>query len=227
MLRLLVVLLRGLRSALRSHADLALENLALRQQLAAFAHSGRRPRIVATDRLFWIALSRLWSRWSDALVFVKPETVIRWHRTGFRRYWRWISRHRASGRPTLDPAIRDLIRTMVRDNLTWGAPRIHGELVMLGFDVSERTVSRYMPRRRPRPDAVQRWLVFLNNPRDAVAAMDFFVVPTVTFRVLYVWFAIGHARRRILHFDVTAHPAAAWVIQQLREAFPATPCCAT
>ena len=188
MLRLLVVLLRGLRSALRSHADLALENLALRQQLAAFAHSGRRPRIVAADRLFWIARSRLWSRWSDALVFVKPETVLRWHRAGFRRYWTWLSRHRRRGRPSIDGEVRALIRRMATENPTWGAPRIHGELRMLGFAVSERTVSRYMPRRRPRPDAVQRWLVFLRNHRDAVGAMDFFVVPTVTFRVLYVWF---------------------------------------
>ena len=131
----------------------------LRQELTSFASTRRRPRITAADRFFWVTLRRIWSRWLDVPVIVKPETVIRWHRTGFRCYWRWISRHRASGRPTLDPAIRDLIRTMVRDNPTWGAPRIHGELVMLGFDVSERTVSRYMPRRRPRPDAVQRWLV--------------------------------------------------------------------
>jgi putative transposase len=124
------------------------------------------------------------------------------------------------GRPRIDPDIRDLIRRMVADNPTWGAPRIHGELVMLGFDVSERTVSRYMPRRRPRPDAVQRWLMFLRNHRDVIAAMDFFVVPTVTFRIWYVWFVIGHGRRRILHFELTDHPAAAWVVQRLREAFP-------
>jgi putative transposase len=109
---------------------------------------------------------------------------------------------------------------MAIENPTWGAPRIHGELRMLGFDVSERTVSRYLPRRPPQPDAVHRWLTFLRNHRDAIAAMDFFVVPTVSFRVLYVWFVMGHSRRRILHFNITAHPAAAWVIQQLREAFP-------
>jgi putative transposase len=113
-----------------------------------------------------------------------------------------------------------LIRRMARENPTWGAPRIHGELLMLGLDVSERTVSRYLLRRRPRPDSVASWLTFLKNHRDGLAAMDFFTVPTMTFRVVYGWFAIGHARRRILHFDVTAHPSSAWVIQQLREAFP-------
>jgi len=110
--------------------------------------------------------------------------------------------------------------TNATENPTWGAPRIHGELRLLGITVSERTVSRYMPRRPPQPDAAQRWRTFLRNHRDAIAAMDFFVVPTVTLRLVYVWFVIGHDRRRLLHFDVTANPAAAWVIQQLREAFP-------
>jgi len=113
-----------------------------------------------------------------------------------------------------------LIRRIALENPTWGAPRIHGELRMLGFDVSERTISRYLPRRPPQPDAVQRWLTFLHNHRDAIAAMDLFVVPTATFRVLYVWFALDHARRRVTHFDITDHPGSAWVIQQLREAFP-------
>ncbi len=218
MLRLLLVLLCGLRSALRSHADLTLENLALRQQLASFASATRRPRISGADRWFWITLRRLWSRWLDVLVFVKPETVIRWHRAGFRRYWAWLSRHRRRGRPPIDAEVRALIRRMATENPSWGAPRIHGELVMLGFDVSERTVSRYLPRRPLRLDAVQRWLVFLRNHRDALAAMDFVVVPTVTFRILYVWFAIEHGR--LLRFAVTDHPAANWVIQRLREAFP-------
>ncbi len=205
MMGLHLVLLGGLRSALRSHTNLALEDLALRQQLAAFARSNCRPRIRATDRLLWIALRRLWSRWSDVLVFVKPETVIRWHGAGFRRYWTWLSRYRHRGRPSMDGELRALIRRMATENATWGAPRIHGELLMLGFDVSERTVSRYMPRRPLRPDAVQGWLIFLRNHRDAIAAMDSFVVPTVTFRVLYVWFALEHGRRRIHHFGITDH----------------------
>ncbi len=182
MTRLILQLLGALRSAFRGRAALVLENLALRQQLAAFAHDRRRPRVTPADRWFWIALRRVWSRGSDVLVFVKPETVIRWHRAGFRPYGTWLSRRRAVGRPTIDPAIRDLIRRMVADNPMWGAPRIHGELRMLGFDVSERTVSRCLPRRPPPLDAVRRWLVFLRNHRDAIAAMDFCTVPTVTFR---------------------------------------------
>jgi hypothetical protein len=123
MLRLLLALLRGLHSALRSHADLVLENVALRQQLSAFAHGGRRPRIATVDRLFWIALRRLWSRWVDLLVFVRPETVVRWHRAGVRRYWTWLSRHRHRGRPSTNGEVRALIRRMATENLTWGAPR--------------------------------------------------------------------------------------------------------
>ncbi len=221
MLIFLALFLRGLRAAFRTRADLVVENLALRQQLAIYARSGRRPRVVDADRRFWIALRRLWSRWADVLVFVKPETVIRWHRDGFRRYWARLSRRgRKPGRPPIGRELRGLIQRIALDNPTWGAPRIHGELRMLGFDVSERTVSRYLPRRPPQPDAVQRWLTFLRNHRDAIAAMDFFVVPTATFRVLYVWFAIEHARRRVVHFDVTDRPSAVWVAQQLREAFP-------
>ena len=220
MLQLLAALLGGLRVVFRARADLVLEDLALRQQLAAFVHGGRRPRVTAADRWFWCTLRWLWSRWSDVLVFVKPETVVRWHRAGFRRYWKWLSRRHRQGRPSVDGRIRDLIRRMAAENPTWGAPRLHGELRLLGLDVSERTVSRYMPRRRPQLDVIQRWVTFLRNHRDAIAAMDFFTVPTASFRVLYVWFAIGHGRRLILHFDVTAHPAAGWVVQQIRETFP-------
>jgi putative transposase len=176
--------------------------------------------MATADRWFWIALCRLWSRWANVLLFVNPETVMRWHRAGFRLYWTWFSRRRAAGRPTIDPTIRRPIRRMATENPTWGAPRIHGELRMLGIDVSERTVSRYLPRRPLRPDAAQRWLVFLRNHRDGIAAMDFFVVPTVTFRLAFIWFAMDHGRRRILHFEITDHPATAWVVQQLREAFP-------
>jgi transposase InsO family protein len=153
-------------------------------------------------------------------VFVKPETVVRWHRAGFRLYWNWRSRGGRRGRPRAAAEVRALVRRLATENPTWGAPRVHGELRMLGVEVSERTVSRLMPRRAPKPEVVQRWMAFLRNHRDAIAAMDFFVVPTVTFRVLYVWFVIEHGRRRIVHFHVTDQPDAAWVVQQLREAFP-------
>jgi transposase InsO family protein len=175
--------------------------------------------VTAVDRWFWLALRRCWSRWTEVLLFVKPETVVRWHRAGFRRYWTWLSRRGRRGRPRTGESLRALIRRMATENAGWAAPKIHGELSMLGFVLSERTVSRYMPRTPANPDAIKRWLTFLRNHRGAIAAMDFFVVPTVTFRVVYAWFAIDHARRRILHFDVTDQPTAAWVVQQLREAF--------
>src|SRR6185295_17091451 len=168
---------------------------------------------------FWIVLCRLWTRWTEVLVFVKPETVVRWHRAGFRRYWNWFSRRRR-GRPRVAAEVRALVRRLATENPTWGAPRVHGELRMLGFEISERTVSRLMPRRAPSPESAQRWMTFLRNHRDAIAAMDFFVVRTLTFQVLYIWFAIQHGRRRIVHCHVTDHPDAAWVVQQLREAFP-------
>ena len=193
--------------------------LALRQQVAVLAASGRRPRITAVDRWFWLALRRWWSRWTEVLVFVKPATVVRWHRAGFRRYWTWLSRRGRRGRPRKGESLRALIRRMATENVGWGAPKIHGELLMLGFVVSERTVSRYLPRKPASPEAIKRWLTFLRNHRGAIAAMDFFVVPTVTFRLVYVWFAIDHARRRILHVDATDQPTSAWVVQQLRETF--------
>jgi hypothetical protein len=214
------MLLGVLRSACRSHADLMLENAALRHQLGVLTRTGRRPRVTAADRWFWVVLHRIWRRWSEVLVIVKPETVVRWHRAGFRLYWNWLSRRGRRGRPRPDAELRALVRRLATENPTWGAPRVHGELRMLGFEVSERTVSRLMPRRAPNPESAQRWMTFLRNHRDAIAAMDFFVVRTLTFRVLYIWFAIQHGRRRIVHFQVTDHPEAAWVAQQLREAFP-------
>ena len=155
---------------------------------------------------------------------VSPATVVRWHRAGFLLYWGFISRVRKRvGRRPVTKDIRELIFRMVAENPTWRAPRIHGELLMLGFEVSERSVSRWM-RRAPRsPDSARLWLSFLRNHREAIAAMDFFSVPTVTFNVLYVFFIIGHDRRRILHVNVTRHPTSAWIVQQLREAFPYEP----
>ena len=219
MIRIVLLLVDTVRALVRSRSDLVLENLALRQQVATLAARGGRPRIAMVDRWFWIALRRCWSRWTEVLVFVKPETVVRWHRAGFRRYWTWLSRRGRRGRPRTKESLRALIWRMATENAGWGAPKIHGELRMLGFVVSERTVSRYLPRKPARPDAIKRWLAFLCNHRGAIAAMDFFVVPTVTFRVVYAWFAIDHARRRILHVDVTDQPTAAWVVQQLRETF--------
>jgi len=166
-------------------------------------------------------LRRFWSGWKQALVIVQPETVVQWHRAGFKLYWKWISRkHVRVGRKPTSLEIRKLIFRMVAENRTWGAPRIHGELKMLGFDISERTVLRWM-RKVPRdPEPAKRWAAFLSNHREAIAAIDSFSVPTLAFGVLYCFFVISHHRRCILHCNVTRHPTTAWVAQQLREAFP-------
>jgi putative transposase len=219
MLRLLTVSIAALLSGLRSRRELILENLALRQQLATVLQK-RRPRIGPADRAFWVVLRRLWSRWSDAVVIVKPETVIGWHRAGFALSWKWLSRRgRLPGRPAVGREVRDLVRRMASEN-GWGATRIHGELLKLGFTLSERTVSRYLRQHGRWPERRQSWLTFLRNHREVLVAMDFFVVPTATFRLLYVWFAIRHSRREIVHWSVTETPTAPWVVQQLWEAFP-------
>jgi putative transposase len=198
-----------------------LENLALRQQLAALAARQPRPRLSGHDRLFWVILRRFWSDWRGALVIVQRETVVGWHRAGFKLYWKWISRaHARAGRKPTAKALRELIFRMVVENSTWGAPRIHGELKMLGYEISERTVQRWMRKAPRNAEPARRWAAFLSNHREAIAAMDFFTVPTVTFGVLYGFFVIAHERRRILHFNVTRQPTSAWVVQQLREAFP-------
>jgi putative transposase len=219
MLRLLVALLPTLRSAMRSRRDLVVENLALRQQLATLS-ARRHPHIRPADRLFWIVLRRLWSGWAETLTIVRPDTVAGWHRAGFRIYWNWLSRRgERSGRPPLPREVRALIRRMATEN-PWGAPRIHGELLRLGFDVSERSVSRYLRSLPGTPRANPTWTTFLRNHRNGIAAMDFFTVPTAMFRVLHVFLVIRHGRRDVVRCTVTTSPTAAWVAQQLREAFP-------
>ena len=214
-----------LRAFLLRRHNLALEAAALRQQLAVFKRKQPRPKLDRLDRLFWIVLRRLWPGWAEALIMVKPETVVAWHRSGFHLFWRWRSRLRRRGRPKMSPEIRQLIRRMKTENSTWGAPRIHGELLQLGFEISEPTVSRYLRRLKRHCDAgkARRWLAFLNNHREVIAAFDFFTVPSLTFRTLYCFFVIEHKRRRILHFNVTPHPNSDWIVQQLREALP-LPC---
>jgi len=214
----LTILFHSLRALGRSRSDLLLENVALRQQINALIQAKPLPRLQPEERMLWVALRRTWSRWQDALLVVQPETVVAWHRKAFRRYWTTLSR--GPGRPRLDAEVRQLVVWMASENASWGAPRIHGELAKLGFNVSERTVSRYLPRIRPGRGVLREWGTFLRKNPEALAAMDFFTVPTVTFRILTVWFLIHHGRRKIVHFDITEHPTAVWVIQQLREAFP-------
>jgi len=220
MLRFILDLVTAVRVFFLCRTDLALEILALRQQVAVLKRKRPRPKLNRMDRLFWTALRSFWSRWVEALLIVKPETVVGWHRAGFRLYWRWRSRGRGSGRAKITPEIQELIQRMAKENPTWGAPKIHGELLKLGFKVSERSVSRYIRAIQRRGDPGRRWLTFLRNHREAIVAMDFFTVPTVSFRVLYCLFIIEHARRRILYFHVSAQPNSDWVTQQLREAFP-------
>ena len=218
---ILWALFLALSRCVQSRRNIVLENLALRQQLAVLAAKHSRPRLAGHDRLFWVALRSFWAGWRQALVIVQPDTVIRWHRAGFKLYWKWISRRRGPvGRKPTTRELRQLIFRMAAENPTWGAPRIHGELKMLGCDISERTVLRWMRKAPRNPEPAKRWAAFLCNHREAIVAMDFFTVRTLTFGVLYCFFVIAHDRRRILHFNVTRHPTSGWVTQQLREAFP-------
>jgi transposase InsO family protein len=208
-----------LRSAFRTRAELALENLALRQKLANLRHTSGRPRIHMADRTFWLALSQLWSRWADVLVIVKPDTVVRWHRAGFRLFWRWKSRSRTPAQNDVSPEVKALIQQMAEANVGLGAPRIHGGLLKLGIDISERSVSRFLPP-KPRKPPSQTWRTFLDNHLRSMASIDFLTVPTATFHVLYVFLVLSHDRRRVVHWNVTSHPGAQWTAQQIIEAFP-------
>jgi putative transposase len=165
-----------------------------------------------------VLLSRFWAGWKQSLTIVQPETVIRWHREGFRLYWRWKSRSKGSGMPRVARDVRDLIRQMSEANVLWGAPRIHGELLKLGIEISQAAVSKYMVRHRKPPS--QNWRTFLENHAKEIVSIDFFTVPTATFRVLFVFIILSNHRRRILHSNVTTNPSAAWTGQQIVEAFP-------
>ena len=178
MVTLLFSLLGALRSAIRIRADLALENLALRQQLANLRSTSSRPRLRKSDRAFWLVLSRLWSRRAEVLIVVKPDTVVRWHRAGFRLFCRWESRSCTPAEDAISPEVKNLIRRMAKANVTWGAPRIHGELLKLGFQISERSVSRFMPK-KPRKPPSQTWRSFLDNHLGSLASVDFFTVVAV------------------------------------------------
>ena len=219
MMKTLMKMLLGVPLGFVKTSDLALENLALRQQLAIMKRSTKRPRLRNRDRLFWILLSRFWRNWQVPLIVVKPETVIRWHRKGFKLFWKFKSRRKDPGRPPISSEIRDLILKMAMANPLWGAPRIHGELLRLGFDVSERTVSNLMPRCLPNARPCQTWRTFLNNHANK-CSIDFFTVPTAVFNILFVLVVLSHNRRKVVHFNVTLNPTAKWTAQQVVEAFP-------
>src|SRR5215468_6941114 len=217
-LNTLHVLAAAASATFKSRAALQLENLALRHQLGVLHRSVKRPKLTPPDRVLWVWLSAVWNDWRSVLVIVKPDTVIAWHRKSFRLFWTWKVRRGQPGRPKIPREVRDLIHRMCRENPTWGAPRIHGELLKLGIDIGETSVSKYMVRGRKPPS--QTWRTFLDNHVKSMVSVDFFTVPTIRFQVLYVFLVLAHDRRRILHFGVTAHPTAEWTAQQLREAFP-------
>ena len=207
-----------LRTWFLCRANLAVENLALRQQLAVLKKSVKRPKLHPRDRFFWAWLSRLWPDWKSALVLVKPETVIGWHRQGFKLFWKWKSKNGKPGRPAIGREVRDLIRSISIENPTWGSPRIQSELLLLGHEISEKSVAKYMVSSRKPPS--QTWKTFLENHMANIVACDFLTVPTATFRVLYVFVILSHDRRKIVHFNVTSNPSAMWAAQQVVDAFP-------
>jgi putative transposase len=206
------------RALLVNSAAVSLENVALRHQLSVLQRSVRRPRLRRRDRIFWLWLARLWAGWRATLIIVQPATVLAWHRQGFQLYWHWKSRRRSVGRPPLDLELRTLIRRMARENPTWGRRRIQAELCFLGYEVAELTVAKYMRRPSPRPSST--WRTFLGVHIGEIVAIDFFVVPTLTFRLLFGFLILRHHRRELVHVNVTDHPTAAWTAHQLVESFP-------
>ena len=218
MLELFRVLLPTLPALFRKQHELVVENLLLRHQIQIALRSRRRPPFKKMDRGFWLLVRRLYPAWRQHLVLVRPETVLRWHRHGWRLYWRWSSGTHL-GRPRLSSEIRELIATMASQNPLWGTERIRGELLKLGIPVSARSIRRYRRHRHSRPPS-QSWRTFLTNHAEGIWAADLFVVQTLTFQTLYVLFFISHGRRQLVHFEVTSHPNAAWVWRQLIEATP-------
>jgi transposase InsO family protein len=220
MVALLCVFLALLASPFKSNSRLEAENAALRHQLMVLQRKVRgRVQFTNSDRLFFIQLYRWFPSVLRAMMIIRPVTLVRWHRAGLRRYWRWKSRS-ARGRPQIHAELRALIRRMSVDNRLWGAPHIHGELPKLGFAVAQSTVAKYMAKRGD--PSGQSWGTFLHNHAPHIAAMDLFVVPTIGFVQLYVLVIVRLARRELIWINVTAHPTAEWIAQQLTEAFPWT-----
>jgi hypothetical protein len=202
----------------KSPHRLEVENLFLRHQLSiALRRAPHRVHLRGCDRALLVWLTWFWPSLLGLSRVVQPETILRWHRAGFRAYWRWKSRGQP-GRPKVSRELRELVRRMNKDNPLWGAPRIHGELLKLGFTIAESTVSKYMVKHRGPPS--QTWRTFLRNHAEAIAAIDLCVVPTVTFECLFAFLVVGHGRRQLIWFAVTRHPTAEWLAQQIVEAFP-------
>src|SRR5213594_1185924 len=218
MLAILHLLVMFVANIFKSRRRVEAENLFLRHQLSiALRCAPPRLRLRGGDRALLVWMTRLWPSLLGAAKVVQPETILRWHRAGFKAFWRWKSRKRA-GRPKIDRGLRDLIQRMSKENQQWGASRIHGELLKLGFEVAQSTVSKYMVRGQKPPS--QTWKTFLRSHAEAIAAIDFCVVPTATFERLFAFLIVGHGRRQLLWFAVTRHPTAEWLARQIVEAFP-------
>jgi transposase InsO family protein len=218
MIGFLILFLHVMASPFKTQARLEAEIVLLRHQLNVLRQRvPSKPRLTVADRLRFVWLYRLFPSVLNAVTIVQPETVIRWHRTGFRLYWRWKSRSRG-GRPKVPVEIRQLIREMSLANRLWGAPRIHGELLKLGIEVAQSTVAKYMARSGRGRE--QTWKTFLHNHVSGIGAMDFLVVPTINFRLLFVLVILRHERRRLISLSVTAHPTAEWIARQITDAFP-------
>jgi transposase InsO family protein len=218
MFAIILLLATFIADLFKSRRRLEVENLFLRHQLnVAVRRAPQRVQLRAGDRALMVWMTRMWPSLLDLTRVVQPATILRWHRTGFRAYWRWKSRAQP-GRPRVGRELRDLIRRMSEENPLWGAPRIHGELLKLGFKVAESTVSKYMIRRRGPPS--QTWRTFLRSHAEAIAAIDICVVPTLTFEHLFAFLVLGHGRRQLLWFAVTRNPTAEWLAQQIVQAFP-------
>lgn len=215
---IVVALFAFVSTLLRSLVSMEVEIIALRHRLAVYQRTAMRPRTEAGDRFLWSCLSRLWLRWRDALFFVQPTTIVAWQRRRFREHWTRLSRYRTAGRPIISNEVRALIRRMSEADPTWGALRIVGELGKLGINVAQSTVDKY--RVRPTKPSSPTWRVFLANHVTDLVAIDFFTVPTIRNTVLFVLLVLAHDRRRVVHFNVTAHPTAQWSGQQIVEAFP-------
>ena len=218
MIRLIHFTLTLVTTSVRSRLSLQAENAALRNQLSLYRNSGQRPRIRPADRLLWCFIAKFWSGWRAALYFVQPRTVTTWQKKRFRDHWRALSQPAKAGRPRISRELRKLIGRMWEANPTWGSPKIVAELAMLGIDVAKSTVEKYQPKRTGPPSPT--WRTFLDQHVQNLVSIDFFIVPTVKFRVLFVFIVLAHDRRRIVHFNVTEHPTAQWTAQQIVEAFP-------
>lgn len=201
----------------RNQSTIIAENIALKHQISVLKRAIKRPKIRKRDRIFWVLFSKLWNGWRNSLFIIKPETVVKWHKLGFNLYWRLKSR-RKPGRPTIDYKIISLIHRMSCENSTWGTPHIRSELLLLGYDVAEPTIDKYMVKER-KPSS-QTWRTFLKNHMHNTVAIDFFTIPTATFQIFYVFLVLRHSDRKLLHFNVTKNPTAQWTANQIVDAFP-------